>query len=62
MKIEAKIRYEEKYLLSKRHRKSRVREVEDTVAVELREVRKENAPVAMVVTDYQSYLDENGKI
>lgn len=60
MKIDAKIRYEEKYLPSKRHRKFRVREVEDAVAVELREVKKENAPVAMVVTDYQSYLDGNG--
>ncbi len=61
MIIEAKIRFEEEYLPTKRHRVFRTREAEETVAVELREVTKANAPVAMVVTDYQSYLDENGK-
>lgn len=61
MKIEAKIRYEEAYLPTKRHRIPRIREVDDTVKVELRELKKENAPVAMVVTDYKSYLDENQK-
>jgi len=61
MKFEAKIRFEEGYLPTKRHRIPRIREVEEVVAVELREVKKDDAPVAMVVTDYQSYLDENGK-
>ena len=61
MKIEVNISYEEEYLPTKRHRIPRIREVEETVTVELREVKKENAPVAMVVTDYKSYLDENGR-
>ncbi len=60
MKIDTKIKYEEIYLPSKRHRIPRIREVEETVAVELREVKKEDAPVAMVVTDYKTYLDQDG--
>lgn len=61
MNLDVKIRYEERYLPTKRHRIPRTREVEELVSVDLRELKKENAPVAMVVTDYKSYLDENGK-
>ena len=61
MKFDAKIKYQEEFLPTKRHRIPRIREVEETVSVELREVNRVNAPVAMVVTDYKSYLDENGK-
>lgn len=61
MKFDAKIKYEEKYLPTKRHRIPRVREVEETIPVEVREITKQAAPVAMVVTDYQSFLDEKGK-
>ena len=61
MKVEATIKYNEEYLPTKRHRIPRIREVEETVAVELREVNKADAKLALVVTDYQSFLDENGK-
>lgn len=61
MKIEAKIKYQEEYLPTKRHRIPRIREVEEAVEVELREVSRKDAPLSMVVTDYQSYVDENGK-
>ena len=61
MKIDTKIRYEEEYLPTKRHRIPCVREVEENIEVELREVSRKDAPVAMVVTNYQSYIDENGK-
>ena len=61
MKIDTKIRYQEEYLPTKRHRIPRIREVEEDIMVELREVSRKDAPVAMVVTDYRSYLDENGK-
>ena len=61
MKLEARIKYQEEYLPTKRHRIPRIREVEEKVMVELREVKKENAPDAMVVTDYKSYLDEKGQ-
>lgn len=61
MKIDTKIRYQESYLPTKRHRIPRIREVEEDITVELREVARKDAPVAMVVTDYQSYIDENGK-
>lgn len=61
MIINAKIKYEEEYLPSKRHRIPRIREVEETIPVELRELKRSDAPVAMVVTDYQSYIDEKGE-
>lgn len=61
MKLQIKIRYEEEYLPTKRHRVPRIRKVEEEIAVELREIKKEDAPVAMVVTDYKSYRDENGQ-
>lgn len=61
MLIDAKIKYQEEYLPTPRHRISRIREVEELVSVELREMKKEEAPVAMVVSDYKSFLDENGK-
>ena len=61
MQFNVKIKYEEEYLPTKRHRIPRIRKVQETVAVELREVKSENAPVAMIVTDYKSYLDENGE-
>lgn len=61
MKMDATIRFQEEYLPTKRHRIPRIREVEETVSVELREIQKSQAPVAMVVTDYKSYLDDYGK-
>lgn len=60
MKIDATVRYNEEYLPTKRHRIPRIREVEEAITVEVRELKKEEAPLALVVTDYQSYLDENG--
>ena len=60
MQIEAKIKYQEEYLPTKRHRIPRIREIDETVMFELREIKKDDAPVAMIVTDYKSYLDENG--
>lgn len=61
MKINANIKYFESYLPTKRHRIPRLREVEETVGIELREVQKSDAKLAMTVTDYQSYLDSEGK-
>lgn len=61
MKIDVKMTYQEEYLPSKRHRIPRTREVEEQVSLELREVTRKEAPLAMVVTKYQSYIDENGK-
>ena len=61
MKINTKIKFEENYLPSKRHRIPRIREAEEMVTVELCEIKKENAPIAMVVTDYKSFLDDNGQ-
>ena len=61
MKIDVKMTYQEEYLPTKRHRIPRIREVEETVSLEIRELTREDAPVAMVVTDYKSYIDENGK-
>lgn len=61
MKIDVNLRYQEEYLPTKRHRIPRIRDVAEWVTVELREVSRKDAPVAMVVTDYQSYIDENGK-
>lgn len=61
MKINAQISYNESYLPTKRHRIPRLRAVEETVEIELREVKKEDAKLAMTVTDYQSYLDPDGK-
>lgn len=60
MKIDTKIKYEESYLPTKRHRIPRIREMEEGVTVELREIRKEAAPVALIVKNYQSYVDEQG--
>lgn len=60
MRFDAKIKYQEEYLPTKRHRIPRTREVEENVFVELREIKKADAPLAMVVTDYKSYLDANG--
>ncbi len=61
MKINTKTRYEEKYLPTKRHRIPRIRQVEETTQIEIREITGKDAPVAMVVTDYQSYVDGNGE-
>lgn len=61
MEMKTTIKYEEEYLPTKRHRIPRIREVEDSVTVELREVKKDNAPIAVVVTNYRSYLDKNGQ-
>lgn len=61
MKFDAKIKYQEEYLSTKRHRIPRIREVEEIVPVELREFKKADAPLAMIVTDYKSYIDTNGK-
>ena len=61
MKFDTKIKYEEEYLPTKRHRIPRIRKVEEVVTVELCEVAKERAPAALTVTDYKSYLDENGQ-
>lgn len=60
MRFDAKIKYQEEYLPTKRHRIPRIREVEEIVPVELREIKKPDAPLAMVVTNYKSYLDANG--
>ena len=61
MRFDAKIKYQEEYLPTKRHRIPRIREVEEIVPVELREIKKSDAPLAMVVTNYKSYLDAGGK-
>lgn len=61
MKFDAKIKYQEEYLPTRRHRIPRVREIEEIVPVELRELKKADAPLAMVVTNYKSYLDADGK-
>lgn len=61
MKFDVTITYQEEYLPTKRHRIPRIRDVEEGVTVELREVSRKDAPVAMVVTDYQSFIDEDGK-
>lgn len=60
MNIDVKVRYQESYLPTKRHRIPRFREAEETVSFELREIQKTDASLAMVVTDYKSYLDESG--
>jgi len=61
MQIEAKIKYQEEYLPTKRHRIPRIREVEESVMCELREIPKKDTSLALMVTSYQSYLDESGK-
>ena len=61
MQIEAKIKYQEEYLPTKRHRIPRIREVEESVMCELREIPKKDISLALMVTSYQSYLDESGK-
>lgn len=61
MEIKVKIKYEEEYLPTKRHRIPRIREKEEMIKVNLREVMQEDAPLAMIVTDYKSYIDENGE-
>ncbi len=61
MQINSKIRYEEEYLPTKCHRIPRIRAVEETVQLELRELSRKDTPVAMVVTDYKSYVDETGE-
>jgi len=60
MKISAKIKYYEKYQPTKRHRIPRLREKKEIIEVELREIKKENLRLALVVTDYKSYIDEKG--
>ena len=60
MKFDTKIIYQESYLPTKRHRIPRFREAEETISFEFREIHKTEASLAMVVTDYQSYLDESG--
>lgn len=61
MKLNTKIRYEEEYLPTKRHRIPRIREVEETIEVELKGIKKDEAKLAFVVSDYGSFLDGNGE-
>ena len=61
MKIDAKIKFQEEYLPTKRHRIPRIREVTENVTVELREISRKYAPLAMIVSDYKSFVDESGK-
>ena len=48
MKLFAKIRYFEKYLPTKRHRIPRLREKEEVIEVELREITKEDISIACI--------------
>lgn len=61
MNLDVKIKYKEQYLPTKRHRNYRIREVEETVPLALREVSKDDLSLAMTVTDYHSYLDADGE-
>lgn len=61
MKFEVPIIYEESYLPTKRHRIPRIREVESTFPIELKEVKKEEAPVALGVLSYQPCVNEKGE-
>ena len=60
MLYDIKFWYEQKYLPSKRHRKERTRMVEDVYTVEVKEVTKQEFPIAFIVHDYQSVY-ENAK-
>ena len=49
---EVKIRYEEGYLPTKRHRKLRYRTVEGAAKIKLNMIKKHEAPVAFIVNEY----------
>ncbi len=55
MKITAKIRYEENYLPTPKCRKYQQRDVAEDIEVEFHEVKKEEAPIVLRVTDYLNY-------
>lgn len=60
MKINTTIKYEEQYLPTKRHRIPRIREVEEPVTVELREVNRSDVSVALIVSAHKHYIDGDG--
>ena len=53
MKLIAKYDYQEKYI-PPRCRKPRCRKIEKTMSVTIKEITTEEAPVAMIVTDYET--------
>lgn len=57
MKTTIKLWYEEKYLPNKRCRKLRSRVVSKNVDIDVREVSKEEFPVAFVIHDYESVYE-----
>lgn len=60
MEIISKYYTKQKYLPTKRHRKERVRIVENTETVTIREISESEFPIAFIVHDYQSVC-ENAK-
>jgi len=59
MKLIAKYEYQEEYI-PPRCRKSRYRTIEKTMSVNIREITSAEAPVAMIVTDYETRDGEFG--
>lgn len=60
MEIISKYYTKQKYLPTKRHRRERVRTVENTEAVTIREISESEFPIAFIVNEYQSVY-ENAK-
>lgn len=57
MKFEITFWSTEKYLPTKRHKKLRERQVENSVNVNVKELTDEQFPVAFIVHDFQSFYD-----
>lgn len=59
MNFDLKIKYQEGYLPTKRHRKLRYKTIEEVISVEIKEINKDLAPIAFRVDDceYRLYND-----
>lgn len=59
MLFDLKIKYQEGYLPTKRHRKLRYKTIEEVISVEVKEINKDLAPIAFKVDDceYRLYND-----
>jgi hypothetical protein len=54
MKIKVRYKYQEGYLPTPRCRKLRYRTAEDTVEIDIKEISKEKAPVALITVDFRN--------
>ena len=58
MKMEVKYTYSEGYLPTKRHKILRYRDIEEVTTISIKEIKKEEAPIALRVHNYDGNIED----